>query len=57
MSRVKGDTPVERRGAVGNGCCGNVSGDGRGGLADGDVIGGGCGVFIVCVEETTWRHL
>ena len=43
-SGVKRSIPVEGWAAVGNGCCGNVADDGRGGLADGEEIGGGCAV-------------
>lgn len=35
---------MEGRATVGNGCRGYATGDIRGGLADGDVIGRGCGI-------------
>ena len=41
---MKSGILVERRAAVGSGCRDNVTGDVRGGVADGDVVGRGCGV-------------
>ena len=43
-SDIKSGIPVNGKATVSTGCPGSVTDDGGGGLADGDVVGGGCGV-------------